>query len=266
MITFTKAVASGNDFIILENKKRKKAGWSALAKKLCDRKAGIGADGLLILGRSEKADLKMRIFNPDESEANMCGNGSRCAALYYRNQKPVTGNRITIETKAGIITAEFPSGNRVKVKLTDPSSVKLDVAIRVGGKNIRVHHVNTGVPHVIYFTEQLDGADVKGTGRLIRYHSAFRPAGANADFVKILGRHAVGIRTYERGVEDETLACGTGASASAVIAFLKKGTLPPVYVHTRSGETLKVYFDKNLKNLYLEGGASIVYEGKIRGK
>ena len=274
---FVKAVASGNDFVIVDNRKAQKVGWSHFAKRVCRRKTGIGADGLLLLEDSDKADIKMRVFNPDGSEVEMCGNGARCVALYYSCQLSVSPSprlrrtgvscQIKIETKAGVLQAEFSSENRVKVKMTDPKDLKIGLDINLNEKNCKVHYINTGVPHVILFVEDIDDFNVKEIGNLIRYHGNFQPAGTNADFVKFLDKNSIAIRTYERGVEDETFACGTGACASAVVSSVVRGALSPIDVHARSDEVLKVYFEKdkdNVKNLYLEGEARIVYEGKIR--
>jgi len=262
MIKFTKLVASGNDFFLVDNRNGNLASvdWPDLAQKACPGKGEKGADGLLVLEGSKKADVKMRIFNPDGGEVEMCGNGSRCTALYCG--KP----RLKIETAAGILEAEVSSGGRIKVRMTEPKDLKAGFSLSLNGKDYKAHYVNTGVPHVVHFTEDIEGLDVKKTGALIRYHDSFKPAGTNADFVKLLSGNSIAVRTYERGVEDETLACGTGACASAIIASLLKGIGSPVSVKTQSGEVLKVYFDKdgdNFKDVYLEGTARIVCEGGI---
>lgn len=258
-LNFTKAVASGNDFIIVDNRGGQAAEWPSLAKKLCQRKISIGADGLLILEDSKKADVRMRIFNPDGSEAEMCGNGSRCVAYYCKTAH-------TVETKAGVLEAKLQTANRVKIRMTDPTDLKMKIDINLNGRDYEIHFVNTGVPHAVYFADNLDNLDVTELGRLIRYHDAFRPAGTNADFVEVRDKKTIALRTYERGVEDETLACGTGACAAAIISSFAKGVTPPVDVYTKSGEVLKIYFDKDrdgIKNLYLEGEAEMVFEGTI---
>jgi len=262
MIKFAKLVASGNDFVLVDCRKKcaLPSDMAGFAKTVCSRKTGVGADGLLLLERSKKADVKMRIFNPDGGEVDMCGNGSRCAVLYCNK------SRIKIETGAGMLEAELTSGNKIKVKMTDPKDLKTDFSLNLDGKSYKVHFVNTGVPHVVSLAEDIDNFDVKKIGSLIRYHDNFKPAGTNADFVKFEGSGKIVIRTYERGVEDETLACGTGACASAIIVSLLKSMPSPVSVKTRSGDVLKVYFDKDgdsFKNVYLEGEANLVYEGGI---
>ena len=264
MIKFTKAVATGNDFIIVDNRTgaiNEKA-LAKFAKKVCDRKQAIGADGALFIERSKKCDFRMRIFNPDGSEAEMCGNGSRCVALYAAT-KGIAKNAMTIETLAGALDATVKDST-VKVKLTDPKDIKWNFCLMINKCPYKVNFVNTGVPHVIHFVEDLDKVDVKNMGSHIRYHDEFSPEGTNADFVKIAGKHNIKVRTYERGVEDETLACGTGAVASAIISAEVEKMASPVIVETRSGEKIKVYFEMikgNFRNIYLEGRAKLVYEG-----
>jgi diaminopimelate epimerase len=261
-IEFTKAVATGNDFIIIENRSGSLKGPGSVARKLCDRKASIGADGLLLLERSKRADFKMRIFNSDGSEAEMCGNGSRCIALYALVRR-IARSKMTIDTVAGVLRAEV-AGDVVKVMLTEPRDIRWNFCLMIHKCPYKLSFVNTGVPHVVHFVDDLDNIDVKELGSYMRNHGEFAPAGTNADFVKIMGRQNIKVRTYERGVEDETLACGTGSVASALIAAEAEGMSSPVTVHTRSGEKLKVYFEKvrgNFKNVYLEGKAKLVFGG-----
>jgi len=268
---FTKAVATGNDFIIVESRALRAGGaqeaktyLSGLARKVCDRKRGVGADGLLVIEPSEKADFRMRIFNPDGSEAEMCGNGSRCIALYAATKK-IAKNEMTIDTIAGALKAGV-KGDIVKVMLPEPKDIKWNLCLDINKCPYKLNFVNTGVPHVIHFTKDLENIDVKNIGSHIRHHGEFAPEGANADFVKIDGKDTISIRTYERGVEDETLACGTGAVASAIIAAETEKMASPITVRTRGGEMLKVYFEMiegNFKNAYLEGKASLVYRGVI---
>jgi len=264
-INFTKAVATGNDFVVVDNRSGSLgSGLSGIAKRLCDRKRGIGADGLLIVDRSKKADFKMRIFNPDGSEAEMCGNGSRCIALYAAVRK-IADSDMTIDTLAGLLTANV-KGNMVKVKLTEPIDIKWGLCLMINKCPYKLSFVNTGVPHAIHFVDNLDKIDIKDIGSHIRNHGEFSPEGTNADFVKIVDKKNLMIRTYERGVEDETLACGTGAVASAIIAAEAEKMSSPITVQTRGGEKLKVYFDiieGQFKNIYLEGAASLVYDGVL---
>ncbi|MEW6075216.1 MAG: diaminopimelate epimerase [Candidatus Omnitrophota bacterium] len=260
-IRFVKMVASGNDFVIAEEKELRVANARNIARAVCQRKSGIGSDGLLVLGPSTRADVGMRVFNADGSEAEMCGNGARCVALYmyrFRRRKPF----FTIETKAGIIRAEV-SGQNVKVKLTDPLVRAQQVPLSLQ-KSLNVHYINTGVPHVVIFVEGLDTIDVETIGMQVRYHKKFAPAGTNVNFVEVASPSLIKVRTYERGVEGETLACGTGSVASALIFAMKTGAKHKVDVYTKSKELLTVYFQYergSFSNVWLKGKARIVFSG-----
>jgi len=262
-LKFYKLTGSGNDFIIIDDReeKIKKGIFPFLAIHLCRRKWSIGADGLIIIRNSEKADFKWYFYNADGSEAEMCGNGGRCVAR-LAFVLGIAQKKLTFETKSGIIFAEV-DGNNVKLALTPPSDLRLNIKLRLNRKNYTVHFVNTGVPHAIVLTNDLKNVQIKELGRKIRYHSYFRPAGTNVDFVHIVSEKEIEIRTYERGVEDETLACGTGAVASAIITFKLKKTSSPIKVKTKSGEILEVFFDEDLKKVLLKGETRFIYEGRI---
>lgn len=266
-VNFTKVVASGNDFILIDSKSNPaqyaKLNFSSMAKDLCRRHLSIGADGILVLEGSKKADFKMRIINPDGSEVDMCGNGARCSALYGADRG--WGRDLSFETGAGIIKA-MVKGEVVKLKMSDPRDAKLNIGLDISGKKITGHFINSGVPHVVCIVDNLNNYDVKDIGSRIRNHPMFRPKGTNADFVKVVDKASGIIRTYERGVEDETLACGTGVAASAVILAILDMGKSPFCLKTKSGEEIIVYYEKSgeiVKNVYLEGKASIVYEGKV---
>jgi diaminopimelate epimerase len=218
----------------------------------------------------------MRIFNADGSEAEMCGNGARCAALFAARRplapSEVEGppaarrGKLKIETKAGVIQAQV-RGGEVKIKLTDPKDLRLNIPIKINNRALKVNFINTGVPHTVVFVEGLEKIDVAGLGRQIRYHQRFKPAGTNVDFVQVRDKNSIQVRTYERGVEDETLACGTGAVASALITIyhLPFAICHKMNVIARSKELLRVSFDKingNFRNVWLEGSAKIVYQGE----
>lgn len=280
---------AGNDFVVLETGAASGA-LRKLAKQVCDRKFGIGADGLLIMQKSRRADMKMRIFNADGSEAEMCGNGAQCAA-YYGSRLKAQGPRIRIETKAGIIDSAV-SGKEVKIRLTDPEEMRLNFLIGVNGvssgfscgaksrppalapgarperrdkRRLKVHYIDTGVPHVVIFVEGLENIDLLCLGKAVRYHQAFAPRGANVDIVEVVRDNYIKIRTYERGVEGETLACGTGAAASALItASLLPCNDRRINVQTSSGDILNVYFSREgdrFKDVWLAGQARIIYRG-----
>ncbi len=272
-LKFTKAVASGNDFIIIDSYKSRYTTYdiryTKLAKLLCPRKLSIGADGLLIVERSRKADFKMRVINPDGSEVDMCGNGARCAALYAGKNKIAQAGGMLIETRAGILQASVTK-EQVRLKMSDPKELKLKFNIDIAGKEENVNYINTGVPHVVCFVENLDNTDVHNRGKVIRYHQQFQPEGTNANFVQVMDKAHIKVRTYERGVEEETLACGTGSVASAIVAAYQTQKMPEgkfkLNVDTQGGETLKVYFiiqDNAIRDVYLAGKAKIIYQGKI---
>jgi len=258
--------ASGNDFILIDNRHRQLDGnLRGIVEKLCRRRFSIGADGLITIESSDIADYRWRFFNSDGSEVAMCGNGSRCAAR-FAYLKGIAPKVHSFETLAGIITAEV-GVDTVKVQLTPPYEVRPDVEIplpSVGGTQASC--INTGVPHVVYFVDDLEGVDIMQLGPETRYHEMFATQGTNANFAKVTGEDELSIRTYERGVEGETLACGTGATAAALLAGLKGLVKPPVTVHTRGGNTLKVYFDTSpdgFGDVYLEGDAVLVFQGNL---
>lgn len=283
---FYKLQASGNDFILLDslNSKSKPSAlfYKKFAKKYCSRKLSIGADGVLVVEPSRKADFKMRIFNADGTEAQMCGNGARCIGFWaYREKKKKC---IKFETKAGIIEAKIKDVGKkalIKIKTSAPLDLKMDLPLTVLGRKIKVNYINTGVPHVVIFVESLAKIDVEKIGRKVRFHSKFSPAGANVDFVELKDKDFLTVRTYERGVEAETLACGTGVIASAIISYFKLNTCLKgnkeiaLFAETKSKDILRVTFsvksgfasggdnNKKIDNVWLEGGANLVYKGKL---
>ena len=255
-IKFTKMVGSGNDFVVISGKPS--GNPAKLARILCDRKFGIGADGLLLLDKCRNADLRMRIYNADGSEAEMCGNGARCAAFFSNKSK------VRLLTLAGVINAEV-YGNQVKVQLTAPQNIKLDIPLIIDGRLLKVNFIDTGVPHVVIFVSGIDGIGVKHLGRIIRNHQKFLPRGTNVNFVEEKGNNLIQIRTYERGVEDETLACGTGSTAAALIFALKNNLNNLINVQTQSGQMLKISFQKKdgeFEKVWLAGSVRMVYKGE----
>ncbi len=266
MIEFFKMSGSGNDFILIDNRKGTLAVGDVVefVKSVCRRKVSAGADGLIIIEPSDRVDFRWRFFNADGSEVEMCGNGGRCAAR-FAYLMGIAGEKMSFETVAGIIDAEV-HGDVVKLRLTDPRDLVMNDQIQIKNQTLFVHSVNTGVPHVVYFVRDPDGFDVFNTGRAIRYHEHYQPAGTNANFVTVLDDHTLRVRTYERGVEDETLACGTGSVASALIAAREELVVSPVDVRVQSGELLRIYFEMTpdgFAKVYLEGKAKVVYQGKL---
>jgi diaminopimelate epimerase len=266
MIEFYKMSGSGNDFIIIDNRDLSLniSDLPAFVRKVCARKISVGADGLFLIEPSKTVDFKWRFFNSDGSVAEMCGNGSRCVAR-YAYLKGIAPKKMSWETIAGIISAEVKE-DTVKVKLTDSSPVEVAIKIETNGKNFILDSIDTGVPHAVVFVDDLDNYDVYKHGRQIRYHEFFAPRGTNADFVTVINRHKIRVRTYERGVEDETLACGTGMVAAALAAAQRGLVESPVEVLVQSGETLLIYFENQngfWRKIFLEGKVKIVYQGLL---
>lgn len=268
-IPFFKMSGSGNDFIIIDNRSgiiSSSEGPDA-ARVFCRPKVSVGADGLILIESPTQSgsDFRWRFYNADGSEAEMCGNGGRCAARFaYVNG--IAGQKMAFETLAGLIKAEILDP-RVKLEMSRPHGLRVGIKILTNDRARVLHFINTGVPHVICFTPDLDEIDVQGIGRQLRFHEEFQPAGANVNFVNVIDENTIAIRTYERGVEDETLACGTGSVAAAIIASLREGVKSPACVHTRGGESLNVYFKSapdGMRDVFLEGEAKIIYEGLIR--
>jgi diaminopimelate epimerase len=234
--------------------------------KICDRQRGVGADGLLLLvpSRTGKADWAWDFFNNDGSTAEMCGNGARCFARFIQRQAGSNG-KASFETGAGVITANY-SGERVKINLTPPKDLRLNEKVQLSVGTETIHSLNTGVPHAVLFVPDADKAMVQGLGKEIRFHKHFAPKGTNVNFVQVLGPGQIRVRTYERGVEGETLACGTGVTASALIAAKLHGFSSPVSVKVQGGDTLEVSFrasDGGFEDVHLSGPADFVFDGQI---
>ncbi|MBA2848158.1 diaminopimelate epimerase [Thermosulfuriphilus ammonigenes] len=267
MLSFAKLSGSGNDFILIANMDRAihPSAAPSLAKTLCRRGFSVGADGLILLEPATLAEAHFawRFFNADGSEAEMCGNGGRCAAR-FAYVKGIAPAQMVFETGAGLVRAEV-MGERVKLEMTPPRDLTLDRKLALAEKQIFYSFVNTGVPHVVVEVNDIDKAPLKELGPQIRFHPQFSPAGTNVNFVALDGER-IFIRTYERGVEDETLACGTGACAAALVLGAKGQVSSPVEVVTRGGEILRVYFSLDAhgpKEVFLEGIARFIYQGKL---
>jgi diaminopimelate epimerase len=266
VVNFTKMSGAGNDFVLIDNRAQTLSLNTAQAMHLCDRHRGIGADGVILLKpcASGNADWAWDFYNSDGSLAEMCGNGARCFGRYVRR---LTGAQkgFTFETRAGVIAARF-KGEAVAVTLTAPKDLRLHQVVTLSIGPTPIHSLNTGVPHAVLFVPNADEAMVRNMGAEIRYHSHFAPRGTNVNFVQLLDGNGIRVRTYERGVEGETLACGTGVTASALIAAELHHLQAPVPVQVLGGKPLEVSFEKNggqFTNVTLSGPADFVFEGKI---
>ena len=266
VLEFTKMNGAGNDFVLIDNRKRKIKLSRDQVVRVCDRHRGVGADGLILLTRSAsgQADWAWEFYNSDGSTGEMCGNGARCFARFVEK---VTGHHrdFTFETEAGVITASF-QGERVTASLTPPHDLVLNERVKFSVGLQTIHSINTGVPHVVFFVVDADRAMVQQLGPEIRHHPHFGPKGTNVNFVQRLGPSHIRVRTYERGVEGETLACGTGVTASALIAARMDGFSSPVKVRVQGGEELEVSFKDDhgeFTDVRLSGPAEFVFEGSI---
>jgi diaminopimelate epimerase len=266
MLRFTKMNGAGNDFILIDNRMGDVRLDRSQIAQLCDRHRGIGADGILLLEKpGNRADFRMRYFNADGGEAEMCGNGARCFAR-FANKVAEAAGKISFETPAGVISADLV-GDLVTLQMTEPTDLRLNVPLRVANEDKAIHFINTGVPHVVIPVAQVDEVDVQRRGAAIRQHEMFSPNGANVNFIEKLGAKKIAVRTYERGVEDETLACGTGVVASALIFATTEEANDPIGVLVRGGNELQVGFEKagtEFKNVTLTGPAEFVFEGTIQ--
>jgi diaminopimelate epimerase len=270
LLHFFKMNGAGNDFIIIDNRNLSISLDTATIEALCDRHRGIGADGLLAVEPAEKgADFRFRYYNADGGEAEMCGNGARCFGRFTAHLLKEIPDRVTFETIAGTLAAEMV-GENVRIAMSEPKDLKLNTGVTIPGLDAELHFVNTGVPHVVAFVpggDYFEELDVYNFGKAIREHQAFAPAGTNPNFATVLAPGHIEIRTYERGVEDETLACGTGMVASALIHHLLTGAPSPIKVDVAGGDTLEIGFEKSgdsvFKNVTLTGPADFVFEGEI---
>ncbi|OGX24849.1 MAG: diaminopimelate epimerase [Omnitrophica WOR_2 bacterium RIFCSPHIGHO2_02_FULL_48_11] len=267
-LSFTKMAGAGNDFVVIDA--HNGLNYKKLTAQVCDRNNGIGADGLLVLDRSKKADYRMRIINADGSEAEMCGNGARCMAAYIVRHRHPKKKLFSLETLAGTILAEA-KGEVANVRLSDPKDYRPNIPLDVNGRTIHVHYIDTGVPHTIIYVDGLKDMAVKNLGQTVRFHENFKPRGTNANFVEQLSDDLVAVRTYERGVEDETKACGTGAVATGIVTYLKmnpdlrQAKNARMKVKTVSGEILNVTFDlqnEKITNVWLKGSAKFIAKGE----
>jgi diaminopimelate epimerase len=265
-LAFSKMAGGGNDFVVIDNRSGRIGDAADLTRRICTPHLSVGADGLILIENSGRATFRMRYLNADGSLADFCANGTRCAARFaYVNV--IAPKRMTIETGAGIIGAEVSDGGHVTLSLQPPHSFVADRPLRVGDSVIRGSSIIVGVPHyVLFLRDELWSQDIVPLGRALRMHPDLQPAGANVNFVVVRDPNAIEVRTYERGVEAETLSCGSGVVASAVTSALLRKITSPVKVLTRSGITLEVSFALDgamPRDVQLRGDARIVYRATM---
>ncbi len=267
-MNFVKMNGAGNDFVMLDNRDGTKKLSASQIARLCDRHRGVGADGVLLVEPppvdKPGVDFTMRYFNSDGGEAEMCGNGARCFAKFA---SLVAGpfHHVAFQTRAGVIAADLHEDGDVTLAMSEPHGLRLGTHLDVGGEALVVHFVNTGVPHAVVEVGDVAPVDVAELGKALRHHPHFAPAGTNVNFFQQLGPSELRLRTYERGVEAETLACGTGVVAAAIVFRELHGGQGPVSVTVQGGDTLQVHFTKSangrIHDVTLRGPADICFEG-----
>jgi len=263
---FWKMSGSGNDFILIDNRDERVEdnAMGPLVKKICRRRESVGADGVIFLMESERFDFGWRFLNADGGEVEMCGNGARCIAR-FAYMKGIAESKMTFETLAGPVSAEV-TGQVVKVTIPKPKDLKMDIDLPLETGWQTVDSINTGVPHVVIQVDNPADYPVFQQGKRIRYHPMFSPHGTNANFIRVISPDLLQIRTYERGVEDETLACGTGAVAAVLVSAARGMVESPVRAKTQGGEELRISFLKNqneFSQVWFEGNTVIVYQGQL---
>ena len=279
-ILFSKMSGAGNDFIVIDKNLNPDFVLSnAVIQNLCDRRNGIGADGVITIEDSADYDFEMNYYNADGSYGSLCGNGARCAIKFADLTGRITEPVTRFIANKFQYTGKVLQNELILFDLNSPEKIKYDFKIMAYDQMINSYFADTGSPHVVInildilknpenpkvFFQNLDEVPVIDIGKQIRYSSDFAPAGTNVNFIHIKDEK-IYIRTYERGVEDETWACGTGSVAAAFISFVKFGLKPPIKIIPRSGDQLIVDFsieDQNVKNLSLTGPAKVIFTGQI---
>jgi diaminopimelate epimerase len=277
---FTKLSAAGNDFILFDKKKNPDLALTSLEiTKLCNRRNGIGADGILTIDKAKDYDFGLDYFNADGSSGFLCGNGARCSLLYSNVTGWSNGKNITFTQNGNSYSGSVLDSNLVKFNLNNPDGQKFGFKIKACGQLISASYINTGSPHVVInisdvlkdpskpgsFYDDINDFPVFELGREIRYHRDFVPEGTNVNFIQVIDG-VVWIRTYERGVENETLACGTGSVASALIAFKNFKLGNAIKLNVKNGDQLVVDFeaaDQSFEKISLTGPAKIIFTGEI---
>jgi diaminopimelate epimerase len=260
-VPFYKMTAGGNDFLLFDNRSGRMPDGTAWISAACRRGLGAGADGAIYVEYSRKAHFRMRYFNADGEEAEFCGNGLQCAARFAL-LKVIAPRSMRIETKRGVREAEVCE-SEVRVKLAAPRGERLNLSLLLKGRGVTGNYLEAEVPHFVVFVEDLEACAVEELGRLIRHHPEFGPAGTNATFVQVEDEHRLQLRTYERGVEAETLACGTGSAAAAWTAARLGLCAFPAVCLTRGGGSLTIDSPSEGGSLWLSGKARMVYAGEL---
>lgn len=267
---FYKMTGAGNDFVMVDNRDLTLTPVLThdTIAALCDRRFGIGGDGLIAVEPAQVGgDVRMRYYNSDGGEAEMCGNGARCFTAFVNFLTKGELSDIRFETMAGIVCGKMRKDGLVTVQLTTPKDMKINALSATDTVPAPVHFINTGVPHAVAYLDDVDSIDIRKMGAFLRYHEVFAPAGTNANFACVSGPQHLRLRTYERGVEDETLACGTGMTATALLHAVLTGAPSPISLDVAGGVTLSVGFvrgeNDTFSDVTLTGPAVLVFEGDI---
>ena len=265
-ISFVKMSGAGNDFIIIDKAQNPEiALTNNVISRLCNRRNGIGADGIIIISGHDEFDFSMDYFNADGSTGTLCGNGARCAIKFAHDAGKTKSNIVSFISNEIEYTGELLNNGLIKFNLKPPVNIEENISLEIAGSGISASFLHTGSPHVVIVVDDIDDVPVIKIGREIRYSERFSPEGTNVNFIETTGKK-IFIRTYERGVEDETYACGTGAVAAAIIGNIKFGVKPPVSLHTKGGDELVVDFiadGSDYKNVSLTGPVKEVFNGEI---
>ena len=266
-LRFAKMAGGGNDFVVIDNRSGSVTDAVTLTRRICTAHLSVGADGLILVETSKNADFRMRYFNNDGSGGEFCANGTRCAAR-FAVLNGIAPQKMTIDTDAGRVGADVAGASTVTLSLPSPQRFRAERPLRVDGKTLRGSSIVMGVPHYVLFPDaDLWSLDIAALGRAIRFHPDLKPdGGANVNFVSVRGEHSIEVRTYERGVEAETLSCGSGVVASVATCALFGKVASPVSVLTRSGITLQVAFNRDgeaLRDVRLTGDARLIYSSEL---
>jgi diaminopimelate epimerase len=273
-IIFTKMSGAGNDFVFIDKKRNNNLSVDVeFVRKICDRRNGVGADGLITIEDSATHNFIMNYYNADGSTGSLCANGARCAILFASESGRLTGNTAEFISNEVGYKGEVISNSEIKFYFNPPKKIKYNFKIKAGGRLLNAHFADTGSPHVVIdinesegFLTSLDSIPVEKLGREIRYLPEFSPGGTNVNFIYVK-EGVINIRTYERGVEAETFACGTGSVAAALVCFVTKKLSVPVKIIPKSNEKLLVNFDvenSKVRNLSLTGPAKVIFTGEMK--
>ncbi len=265
-LAFSKMAGGGNDFVVIDNRTARVTNGSELARRICTRALSVGADGLILIEPTPRASIRIRHYNSDGSLGEFCGNGTRCGARFAVLNE-IAGGTMSIETDAGIVSAEVTDGGTVTISLPAVRAFRAERPLPVGDSVVRGSSIIVGVPHYVLFLRgDLWSQDIAALSRLIRNHRELQPEGANVNFVVVRDSHFIEVRTYERGVEGETLSCGSGVVASVAVSALFGKVKSPVSVLTRSGIVLEVSYElpgDELREVRLKGDARLIYRASL---